>query len=159
MTDTPMLDSPQKIAALIGLLVFLRIVWGLWEEAPYRRFAAEALDSALIAFILVFVLVRPFVVQAFFIPSPSMVPTLRERDRILVNRFIYSLTAPQRGDVIVFHAPRAALYPMRRIRITSSASSVCPGIVSRSTATTACSSTTAGSWIPPGSLARLRLAP
>ena len=106
-----LLDSPQKIAALIGLLVFLRIVWGLWGQAPYRRFTMEALDSALIAFILVFVLVRPFVVQAFFIPSDSMVPALLERDRILVNRFIYSLTPPKRGDVIVFHAPRAALAP------------------------------------------------
>ena len=110
MTKTAtMFDAPWKIAALIGLLVLLRIVWGLWAKAPHRRFTVELLDSALIAFLLVFVLVRPFVVQAFYIPSPSMTPTLREGDRLLVNRFIYRLSSPQRGDVIVFRAPRAAL--------------------------------------------------
>ncbi len=103
------LDAPWKIAALIGLLAFLRIVWGIWREAPSRRFMVELLDSGLIAFILVFVLVRPFVVQAFFIPSGSMEPTLRPWDRILVNKFVYRLNPPQRGDVIVFNAPPYAL--------------------------------------------------
>ena len=103
------LDQPWKIAALIGLLVFLRIIWGLWKEAPSRKFMVELLDSGLIAFILVFVIIRPFVVQAFYIPSESMVPTLRPSDRILVNKFIYRLNPPQRGDVIVFDAPPQAL--------------------------------------------------
>ena len=103
------LDQPWKIAALIGLLAFLRLVWGLWRSAPARRFMVELLDSGLIAIILVFVLIRPFVVQAFFIPSESMVPSLRPGDRILVNRFVYRLNLPRRGDVIVFKAPRAAL--------------------------------------------------
>ena len=70
------LDESWKIAALIGLLAFLRIVWGLWRNAPARRFSLELLDSGLIAFILVFLVIRPFVVQAFYIPSESMVPTL-----------------------------------------------------------------------------------
>jgi len=110
MADGTMtLDTPWKIAALIGLLAFLRIFWGLWREAPSRRLALELLDSGLIAFLLVFVLVRPLVVQAFFIPSGSMLPTLRPGDRILVNKFIYRLSPPQRGDVIVFNAPPYAL--------------------------------------------------
>jgi len=103
------LDQPWKIAALIGLLAFLRIIWGLWREAPSRKFMVELLDSGLIAFILVFIIIRPFVVQAFFIPSESMVPTLRPGDRILVNKFLYRLNSPQRGDVIVFDAPPQAL--------------------------------------------------
>jgi signal peptidase I len=103
------LDQPWKIAALIGLLAFLRIVWGLWHSAPARKFMVELLDSGLIAFILVFVLIRPFVVQAFFIPSTSMVPTLLPGDRIIVNRFIYRLNPPRRGDIIVFNAPPQAL--------------------------------------------------
>jgi signal peptidase I len=105
------LDQPWKIAALIGLLAFLRIVWGLWHSAPARKFMVELLDSGLIAFILVFVLIRPFVVQAFFIPSTSMVPTLLPGDRIIVNRFIYRLDPPRRGDIIVFNAPPQALQP------------------------------------------------
>ncbi len=104
------LDQPWKIAAVIGLLAFLRIAWGLWHTAPGRTFMVELLDSGLIAFVLVFMLIRPFVVQAFYIPSESMVPTLVPHDRILVNKFVYRLNKPHRGDVIVFDAPRQALY-------------------------------------------------
>jgi signal peptidase I len=124
------LDQPWKIAALIGLLAFLRIVWGLWRQAPARSFMLELLDSGLIAFVLVFLLIRPFVVQAFYIPSGSMMPTLmgpfqpgqesegapirvgpfsRRGDRILVNKFIYRLNPPRRGDIIVFRAPPQAV--------------------------------------------------
>jgi signal peptidase I len=103
------LDQPWKIAALIGALAFLRILWGLWRRAPARGFMVELLDSGLIAFVLVFVLVRPFVVQAFYIPSQSMVPALMDGDRILVNKFIYRLNHPERGDIIVFDAPPQAL--------------------------------------------------
>jgi signal peptidase I len=104
------LDQPWKIGTVIGLLVFLRIVWGIWRQAPGRAFMTELLDSGLIAFVLVFLLIRPFVVQAFYIPSRSMAPTLVEADRILVNKFVYRLNEPQRGDIIVFDAPRHALY-------------------------------------------------
>jgi len=104
------LDQPWKIAAVIGLLAFLRIVWGLWCQAPGRTFTLELLDSGLIAFVLVFLLIRPLVVQAFWIPSKSMEPTLLTNDRILVNKFVYRLNFPQRGDIIVFDAPPQALY-------------------------------------------------
>jgi signal peptidase I len=104
------LDSPWKIAAVIAVLAALRIVWALWKAAPSRRFMVELLDSGLIAFVLVFVLIRPFVVQAFFIPSGSMIPTLQPGDRILVNKFIYRLNEPKRGDIIVFNAPDWALF-------------------------------------------------
>lgn len=102
-------DQPWKLAAVVAGLVLLRIVWALWREAPSRRFMVELLDSGLIAFALVFLLIRPFVVQAFYIPSRSMVPALVDGDRILVNRFIYRLSRPRRGDIIVFDAPTAAL--------------------------------------------------
>lgn len=56
------------------------------------------------AFILA-LLIQQFVVKPFFIPSPSMVPTLMEGDRVLVNRFVYRWDAPERGDIVVFHPP------------------------------------------------------
>ncbi len=105
------LDNPWKIAALVSALVFLRIVWGLWRSAPARKFMVELLDSGLIAFLLVFIIIRPFVVQAFFIPSGSMEPTFLKGDRILVNRFIYRLNPPRRGDILVFEAPPQAKDP------------------------------------------------
>ncbi len=46
-----------------------------------------------------------FIVQAFYIPSASMEPTLQVGDRILVNKFIYRFRSPQRGEVIVFKYP------------------------------------------------------
>ena len=59
----------------------------------------------IVAFALVFLVVRPYVVEAFYIPSESMVPTLEVGDRVLVNKFIYRFTEPERGDVVVFKTP------------------------------------------------------
>jgi signal peptidase I len=52
------------------------------------------------------VLIRGFLVAPFYIPSGSMEPTLSPGDYILVNRLIYFLHPPQRGDIIVFRFPR-----------------------------------------------------
>src|ERR687893_1882874 len=62
----------------------------------------EFLVILLVSFVLVFGFVRPFVVEAFWIPSASMVPTLKYGDRVLVNKFIYRFTEPERADVVVF---------------------------------------------------------
>ena len=62
----------------------------------------EFLIILVVSFVLVFGFVRPFVVEAFWIPSASMVPTLKYGDRVLVNKFIYRFTEPERGDVVVF---------------------------------------------------------
>jgi signal peptidase I len=114
-----MLDTPWKIATLVGVLIALRIFVGSMKNAPNRAFLVELLNSALIAFALVFLLIRPFLLQAFFIPSGSMEPTLhmpdeysgRAGDRILVNKFIYRLEPPRRGDIVVFKAPPQAYRP------------------------------------------------
>jgi signal peptidase I len=70
--------------------------------------AATWLDSAVLALALVFLVLRPFVMQAFYIPSESMRSTLEVGDRILVNKLSYRFGSPQRGDVVVFAAPPAA---------------------------------------------------
>ena len=64
----------------------------------------EFLLILVVAFALVFGFVRPFVVEAFYIPSGSMIPTLEIGDRVLVNKFIYRFEEPERGDVIVFES-------------------------------------------------------
>jgi signal peptidase I len=43
-------------------------------------------------------------VEAFVIPSESMVPTLMVGDRVLANKFIYDFTDPEKGDVAVFES-------------------------------------------------------
>lgn len=55
--------------------------------------------------IVIALVVRTFLVQAFYIPSDSMVPTLERGDRVLVNKLSYRLHDVHRGDVIVFTAP------------------------------------------------------
>jgi signal peptidase I len=64
----------------------------------------EFLVILAVAFVLVFGFVRPFVLEAFRIPSESMVPTLEVGDRVFVNKFIYRFTEPEKGDVVVFES-------------------------------------------------------
>jgi signal peptidase I len=66
--------------------------------------ALEYLVILLVSFALVFGFVRPFVMEAFWIPSGSMIPTLEIGDRVLVNKFIYRFTDPRRRDIIVFES-------------------------------------------------------
>ena len=102
-------DNPWEIVGLICVIVALRVAI---PRIPMNRSARattlEFIDSGLIAALLVFCILRPFVVQAFFIPSGSMRPTLIEGDRILVNKFVYFTRQPRPGEVGVFNAPPAA---------------------------------------------------
>ncbi len=50
-------------------------------------------------------IVRAFLLASFFIPSPSMTPTLHNGDRVLVNKLAYRLHDVHRGDVVVFERP------------------------------------------------------
>ncbi len=59
----------------------------------------------LIVIIAIVLLIRETLVQAFNIPSASMQPTLLIGDFILVNKLVYKLSEPQRGDIIVFRYP------------------------------------------------------
>jgi signal peptidase I len=69
-----------------------------------RRLVVEWVVVLAVAAIVAVVL-RAFVVQAFFVPSPSMVPTLQEGDRILVIKMSLLTGSIHRGSIIVFHRP------------------------------------------------------
>ena len=51
------------------------------------------------------VVLRTFVVQTFYIPSESMVPTLKSNDRVIVNKLSYKMHDVHRKDIIVFTTP------------------------------------------------------
>ena len=55
--------------------------------------------------VLIAVVIRTFVLQTFWIPSPSMSPTLVRNDRVLVNKLAYKVHDVNRGDVVVFERP------------------------------------------------------
>ncbi len=73
-------------------------------ERPGKSVVREYTEAFVIAIILALV-IRMFVVEAFKIPSGSMIPTLLVGDHLLVNKFIYRFADPKRGDVIVFKYP------------------------------------------------------
>ena len=64
----------------------------------------EYLDAFIAAGLAALLLVT-FVVRTFYIPSGSMVPTLQQRDVLLVNEFAYRFFPPHRGDIVVFRPP------------------------------------------------------
>ena len=62
---------------------------------------------AIIAAALIAALViKTWLIQAFYIPSESMVPTLVKDDRVLVNKLSYRLHDVHRGDIVVFERPQ-----------------------------------------------------
>lgn len=65
--------------------------------------------------LVVAMVVKAFVVQAFYIPSESMLPTLEVGDRVFVNKFVYDFGDIERGDVIVFENPNPGAIPDRGI--------------------------------------------
>jgi signal peptidase I len=58
--------------------------------------------------VLIAVGAREFLVQAFWIPSPSMSPTLEVDDRVLVNKLSYLVHDVNHGDLVVFERPPEA---------------------------------------------------
>ena len=76
------------------------------KSKPKRSFWRELPVLLLLAFVLA-LLIKTFLVQAFWIPSGSMEPTLQIGDRVLVNRVVYRFHPPRRGDIIVFSNPNA----------------------------------------------------
>ncbi len=73
-----------------------RAARSFWRELPVLIFIALVLAVA----------IKTFVMQAFFIPSESMLETLHVDDRVLVSKLSYAWGEPDRGDVIVFDDPR-----------------------------------------------------
>jgi signal peptidase I len=78
---------------------------------PVTQFLGELPGLIIMAFVLA-LLIKTFLVQAFFIPSGSMEPTLMPGDRVLVEKVLYH---PSRGDIIVFEDPDPGDEPDRGV--------------------------------------------
>jgi signal peptidase I len=68
-----------------------------WRELPFL---------ILIALVLA-LLIKTFLVQAFYIPSGSMEETLKIGDRVLVNKLVYRIRDVHRGEIVVFRGPES----------------------------------------------------
>ena len=111
------------LAALAVAIGFQMKLFNIGIEGQYRLAACVAaivggavalppvlhtLVILLVAALILTVLVKGFLIQAFFIPSRSMEPTLDVGDRVVVNRLAYRLGDPSHGQVVVFLRPTGA---------------------------------------------------
>ena len=94
------------IAAVLGvvrLVLWLRPVATPGKER-FDKIGKEYLDPFIYAGLAAWLLVT-FVARTYYIPSESMVPTLRVHDVLLVDKFEYRFHQPNRGDIVVFPPP------------------------------------------------------
>jgi signal peptidase I len=97
----------QMLAIVLMLLVFRYLL--LRRKSKITKSLADTAEMLATAGGLIFLVIFPFLVQPFFIPSESMVPTFQEDDRIFVNKAVYRMREPHRGDIVVFDAPPSAV--------------------------------------------------
>jgi signal peptidase I len=84
------------------------------DRGRTRRFVGSTPFLILVA-LAIAIVVKSFLVQAFYIPSASMEPTLAIGDRVFVNKLAYDLGDVGRGDVIVFENPSPGAVPDRGV--------------------------------------------
>lgn len=77
--------------------------WGLEVSEKHTRFVREIVET--IAFTLLIFSVIHFAVQGFRTNGESMEPNFHNNEYVLVNKVVYLLQQPQRGDVVVFRYP------------------------------------------------------
>lgn len=75
------------------------------QERSTAFVVARELVVLVVTALVIAVVVKSFVAQAFFIPSGSMLPQLQIDDRVVVSKISYRLHEPRRGDIVVFDAP------------------------------------------------------
>jgi len=86
------------------------------EDDPEARRQARVRSiiewvAVVVGALVVALVVKTFLFQAFYIPSASMEPTLEKGDRVLVNKLSYDLHDVNRGDVVVFELPAEEVGP------------------------------------------------
>lgn len=108
LTDQLANIDPLFIVVLVAALTLARVALVKIKD-PWARTISETCDTVNFVLILAFLLIRPFVAQAFFIPSESMESTLLVQDRLIVDKFSYRTHEPRHKDVVVFEAPPEAM--------------------------------------------------
>jgi signal peptidase I len=95
-----------KLLILAGVLLVFRILFTVVTFSPEkaRRRFCDFCDMGMIACVVSFVLAS-YVFQLSYVDGDSMLPSLQDGEYTIVNKLIYRLHAPQRGDIVVFQAP------------------------------------------------------
>lgn len=108
LTDQLANISPTIIVAVIAFFTVVRLALSKMLRDNWARTLSEIADTVNFVLALAFLLIRPFVAQAFYIPSESMMNTLLVGDRLIVDKVSFRFHEPERGDVLVFAAPPEA---------------------------------------------------
>ena len=61
---------------------------------------------SIVTAVVMALLIRTFIVELYIVDGPSMRPTLQHEERLVVNKFIYNIRNPERGEVLIFKYPR-----------------------------------------------------
>ena len=84
------------------------------KEKKTKNESWEWIKALLIAFALA-ALIRVFLFTPIVVDGISMMPTLEDGDRMIVNKIGYTIGKPDRFDIVVFHAPEQKDYIKRII--------------------------------------------
>ena len=103
-----MLFSVLIILVLIVLRAFAKRV-ELRNKSKNAKIFGDRLEIIVVSYSLVFLVVKPVLVQPYSIQSTSMSPNMRPGDRVLVNKAAYWMVDPRRGDIVAFRPPPMAL--------------------------------------------------
>ena len=79
------------------------------KEERFMNLFGEEVRSwvfSIVSAIVLALLIRTFIVELYIVDGPSMRPTLQHDERLVVNKFIYRVRSPERGEVIIFRYPR-----------------------------------------------------
>jgi signal peptidase I len=80
------------------------------DEQPRSRTgsALRELAETILFTLLIYLLVRSFLLENYRVVGHSMDPTLEDEQYLVVNKLGYRLNEPQRGDIVVIHDPRSS---------------------------------------------------
>lgn len=101
---------PVYIGILVIVVGILRLVFPhlpLKLSDNWKRELYETMDAVVFAGVTALFLIT-YIAQVYYIPSESMVPTLKKVDCLLVSKLTYRLRDPKRGEVIIFRPPETA---------------------------------------------------
>lgn len=116
--DTVARTPLSRVVVFIAVCTAIRFLLVPWLlKTPLRertgaysvgKFFNETLDALVYAAGIVFLVIRPFAIQTFFIPTGSMLETLQINDFIVANKWVYRTSDPKAGDIVVFRPPATA---------------------------------------------------
>ena len=80
---------------------------GKQDKIKNKTILKELLGYSIIIItaVILATMVRIFMFEPFIVPTPSMEPTLKVGDKVIINKMAYKFTSFKRGDIIAFHSP------------------------------------------------------